>query len=375
MSKPVSKTKGTSYTWPRVPLFNTEKKLAEKYGPAEDYGFFGPDSVSWRVWSHASSLIMGFVRSVTIEHLDPNLTAAVVQSGGVKYRAHSRYGRTMAYFSQVTFGASRPTAKAADVLVKVHSKAIGTDPVTGGKYDANNPESQLWIHVTAWHSILYCYEKFGGGRLSPEDELQYWEECARAAELQTIDPDRVPRSRDEVVAYFEEKRPHLASSEDAIDMVKFILSLHIALPPTMSRLQRLPFLPLTYIMSKGVIATYPKYMRDLLAIRQGPVVDALAIPATKAIHQAIERSLVVKYFLMSVLSPQVLSSAVPAVLGLEPENPVTTTPRAAQKEYGYDVPAEAHLSFRATQYERVFDKQEAPSEGGLLESQEHIGSL
>ena len=69
------------------------------------------------------------------------------------------------------------------MLVKVHSKAIGDDPVTGGRYDANSPDSQLWIHVTAWHSILYCYEKFGPGRLSEADELQYWDECARAAQL------------------------------------------------------------------------------------------------------------------------------------------------------------------------------------------------
>ncbi|MFT3662460.1 MAG: oxygenase MpaB family protein [Gordonia sp. (in: high G+C Gram-positive bacteria)] len=375
MTKRSPKSKDSSYTWPRVPLIDTRQKVAEKYGRAEDYGFFGPDSVSWKVWSHSSSLILGFVRSVTIEHLDPNLTAAVVQSGGVKYRTHTRYGRTMAYFSQVTFGAARPTAKAADVLVKVHSKAIGTDPVTGGRYDANDPESQLWIHVTAWHSILYCYEKFGGGTLAPAEELRYWDECARAAELQTIDPDRVPRSRAEVVAYFEEKRPHLASSEAAIDMVKFILSLHVALPPTMSRWQRAPFLPLTFILSKAVIATYPKYMRDLLAIRQGPLVNAVAIPATWAVHQVIERSFVLKYFLMSVLSPQALPSAIPAVLGVEAEKPVTTTPREAQARYGYDVPREAHLGFRAKQYQRVFDDGQAPSEEGLVESQEHIGAM
>lgn len=28
--------------------------------PAEDYGFFGPDSVTWRVWSYPTSLTVGF---------------------------------------------------------------------------------------------------------------------------------------------------------------------------------------------------------------------------------------------------------------------------------------------------------------------------
>ena len=107
----------------------TRKQLAKRYDPPADYGFFGPDSVTWKVWSYPTSFILGFVRSVTIEHLDPNLAAAVIQSGGVKYRPYTRYTRTLRYFGMVMFGATEPTAKAADVLVKIHSKAIGNDPV------------------------------------------------------------------------------------------------------------------------------------------------------------------------------------------------------------------------------------------------------
>ena len=75
----------------------TRKQLAKQYEPPADYGFFGPDSVTWKVWSYPTSFILGFVRSVTIEHLDPNLAAAVIQSGGVKYR-HTT-GRATLYAS------------------------------------------------------------------------------------------------------------------------------------------------------------------------------------------------------------------------------------------------------------------------------------
>jgi len=51
----------------------------------------------------------------------------------------------------------------------VHSKAVGTEPLSGARYDANDPQSQLWIHLTAWHSILYAYERYWPGRLSAED--------------------------------------------------------------------------------------------------------------------------------------------------------------------------------------------------------------
>ena len=118
-------------------------RLKRKYEPLPDYGFFGPGSVTWKVWSYPSSAIMGFQRSVTIEFLDPNLNASVVNSGGVKSRPRNRYERTMRYFALVACGPTAEATKAADILVKVHSLGIGVDPVTGGRYDSNSPESQL----------------------------------------------------------------------------------------------------------------------------------------------------------------------------------------------------------------------------------------
>ena len=165
-------------------------KRSREVTPHEDHGFFGPDSVTWKVWSYPTSLTVGFQRSVVVEELDPHLIAAVDTTQGIYARPRTRYDRTLRYFALVAFGDSRSTAQASDILVKVHSKAIGHDPVTGKRYDANSPHSQLWIHLTAWHSILYAYEKYGPGRLGAEEEARYWEECAIAADLQTCDPMR-----------------------------------------------------------------------------------------------------------------------------------------------------------------------------------------
>ncbi len=353
----------------------TRKQLMAQYEPQADHGFFGPDSVTWKVWSHPTSYILGFVRSVTIEHLDPNLAAAVIQSGGVKYRPHTRYARTLSYFGQVAFGASEPTARAADVLVKVHSKAIGHDPVTGGEYDANKPSSQLWIHVTAWHSILYCYERFGPGPLSPEEETQFWAECARAAELQTIDPDTVPRSRAEVRRFFEDWRPHLAVSEGAKDMVDFILGLDVALPPSMPQWQRTLIAPVVRLLSMGVVSTYPTYVRELFGRRQGRVVDTLVRTALRPAHRMLGRSVPLSFAFCELIAPTAVPVLAPVLLGIPPVEPVTMTPREAQEKYGYDVPVAAHPDVRARQRERVFEDHGAPSDEGLVESQQHIGPM
>ncbi|MFL6089629.1 MAG: oxygenase MpaB family protein [Aeromicrobium sp.] len=353
----------------------TKKKLRAQFEPHADYGFFGPDSVTWKVWSYPTSYILGFARSVTIEHLDPNLAAAVVQSGGVKYRPHTRYGRTLRYFGMVMFGATEPTAKAADVLVKVHSKAIGHDPVTGGEYDANQPSSQLWIHMTAWHSILYCYEKFGPGRLSADEEAQFWAECARAAELQTIDPDTVPRTREDVIAYFEDWRPRLAMSEAAQDMVDFILSLEVALPPDLPKWQRLALKPVMAFLRRGVIATFPRHIRKMFDIQQRRIVDAAVVLPLKVGHAVVSRSPVLTYLMAKILAPAAFPVVAPVILGIPPISPITMTPREAQEKYGYALPGEAHLDLRASQRDRVFGEGLAPSEEGLEESQQHIGSM
>ncbi|WP_278315483.1 oxygenase MpaB family protein [Lolliginicoccus levis] len=353
----------------------TRAALREEFAPHADNGFFGPGSVTWKVWSHPTSYVLGFARAVTIEHLDPNLAAAVVQAGGVRYRPHSRYGRTMRYFAMVAFGATEPTAKAADVLVKVHSKAIGNDPVTGGSYDANKPSSQLWIHMTAWHSILYCYEKFGPGRLSPDEEAQFWDECARAAELQTIDPATVPRTREDVIAYFEDWRPRLAASEAAQDMVDFILGLDVALPPDMPAWQRQALKPMLFAMRRGIIATYPPYMRKMLDIQQGPLIDLLITPPNKVIHAAMHRSINLTMLLMKLIAPAALEIAMPAVLGIPAIDPITMTPREAQAKYGYELPADAHQDLRARQQDRVFGAGARPSDEGLIESEQHLGAL
>lgn len=350
-------------------------QIAHQFEAPADNGFFGPGSVTWKVWSYPTSYVLGFARAVTIEHLDPNLAAAVVQAGGVRNRTHTRYSRTMHYFALVAFGATEPTTEAADVLVKVHTKAIGNDPITGGTYDANRPDSQLWIHVTAWHSILYCYERFGPGLLSEAEENQYWAECARAAELQTIDPATVPRSRAEVIEFFDSWRPHVAVSEDAQGMVDYILQLDVALPPDLPGRTRLALRPGIWLLRKGVISTYPRYVRKMFGLNQGPITDlAIKAPLT-LLHTVLDRVPAMKFWFVRLVAPTAASVLAPVALGIPAVEQTTMTPREAQARYGYDIPAQAHANLRAKQHQRVFEAGAKPSDEGLVESQEHIGGM
>ena len=342
--------------------------------PAEDYGFFGPDSVTWKVWSYPTSLTIGFQRAVVIEELDPALVASVDKTHEIYNRPRTRYDRTLHYFAMVAFDDARSTAEAGDILVKIHSKAIGTDPVTGARYDANNPESQLWIHLTAWHSILVAYEKYGPGRLSADEEAQYWAECARAAELQTCDPAAVPRTRAGVQAYFEAMRPQLIASDIAKQAMNQLLDAEVMLPK-MPLLLRPGSRVITAFLRRGTLATMPRWMRELSGLPTSRVLDALVAPPLSAAFTLISLNSRLELILLRLLSPSTVPVAARVLRSVPPVNPVTTTPREAQRRYGYDNPRDAHLDLRARQQSRVFGSGQAPSDEGIVESQSILGSV
>lgn len=343
--------------------------------PAEDYGFFGPDSVTWKVWSYPTSLSIGFQRAVVVEELDPALVASVDQTNAIYDRPRTRYDRTLRYFAMVAFGDSRSTAEAADVLVKIHSKAIGVDPVTGKHYDANDPASQLWIQLTGWHSILYAYEKYGPGPLSADEEAAYWADCAKAAELQTIDPADVPRTREGVRQYFEQMRPQLINSDIARRAMAHLLHAEVILPPSLPLVLRPAALVITAFLRRGTLATMPRWLRKMGGVGTSRLLDALIVPPLSAGFTLLSLSPRVQLILLRLISPMTVPIGTRVLRSIRPVNPVTTTPREAQRRFGYAVPAQAHLEFRAKQANQVFGQGLAPSDEGLVESQPILGAV
>lgn len=342
--------------------------------PMADYGFFGPDSVTWKVWGHATTPIIGLQRAVVVEELDPALIAAVDTTGANYDRPRTRYDRTVRYFAMVAFADTESVLKAADVLVKVHSKAIGTEPLSGNPYDANDPQSQLWILLTGWHSVLKAYELYGGGKLTAEEEARYWQDCARAAEFQTCDPADVPRTREGINEYFEQMRPHLAVSEAARAMMDHLLNAKVVLPPA-PRIAKPAVEILNWFLRAGTIATMPRWMRRLSGFDQPRAVDLAVRPVLKLGFGIVDRIPRLKLLVAKIISPSVVPIAGPYIMGIPPRSTEVLSPEEGRKRYGYVKPAEAHMELRTRQHERVFGRGQLPSDEGLIESQSYLGSL
>lgn len=224
--------------------------------------------------------------------------------------------------------------------------------MSGLGYDANHPEAQLWIHLTQWHSVLLAYERFGPGKLDADEELQYWAECRRAAELQTIDPDTVPRNRMEMRAYYLRMRPRLAATAVTQDIVGHLLDANLlpeeAMPPLLRSIEPL----IRHSLRQATISTLPLWLRRMAGIRQSRSEDALATLRLRAAMRALEAFPDAKLALLERISARTASIVAPALLGIAPTEPVTVTPRIAWQRAGKHTPPEqyaAQLASRATQ--------------------------
>ncbi|MCV7279751.1 DUF2236 domain-containing protein [Mycolicibacterium flavescens] len=244
----------------------------------DDYGFFGPDSPSWKVWAAPTALI-GFQRAVVLEHFDPFLAAAVADSAGIYDDPRGRLDRTLAYFLTVAVADGRTAVGVADALMRVHAHAKGIEPITGARYSANHPDSQLWIHITGWHSVLKCYERYGPGPLSPAEESRFWAEARIAAELQTCKPADVPASRDEVRQYFSEVRGRLCTSEHADRAMHYLLYT--------PRDRGVQLWAGSRLLAPAAIATLPRWMRQMGRFDQPAAVDAAVTPIARAWIRAL----------------------------------------------------------------------------------------
>ncbi|QVI22277.1 DUF2236 domain-containing protein [Nocardia tengchongensis] len=290
-----------------------------------DYGFFGPGSPTWKVWTAPTALI-GFQRAVTLEHFDPDLTAAVADVGGIYSDPRGRLDHTFAYFLIAAVADSRMAIEASEHLMRVHAKATGIEPISGNRYSANNPDSQLWIHVTGWHSVLKCYEMYGPGPLSAAEERRYWAECVIAAELQTCKPSDVPTSRAEVRDYFAQVRPRLCSSERARQGMHYLL-----FTPSEKGMKLWAG---SRLVAPAAIATLPEWMRVTGGFDQAAVLDAAYPPAVRAAMSALKSDrlkLAVARHGIGQMTGRLLAEHMRAGV---PVNPVTVTPQQAKALYG-----------------------------------------
>lgn len=242
-----------------------------------DDGLLGPDSIAWRVIGHPVSIVGG-LRSLILQSLHPLAMAGVAQHSDYRRRPLDRLRRTSHYVAATTFG-DRATAEAAAARVRrVHRRVHGIDPVTGKRYSADDPETQLWVHCVEWHSFLAAHRAYATAALTPEEEDRYLAEGAPVAALLGVPEDTVPTSVSAMRDYFRGVRTQLCVSDSTRDAIRFVLN-----PPLTREL--LPLQVPLRITAAAAVAIVPRDLRTLAGIGQPRLVDGLlraAVPPAAA---------------------------------------------------------------------------------------------
>lgn len=240
-----------------------------------DYGLFGPGSVTWRIHAHRS-LIIGGLRALLVQALEPRAMAAVDQYSTFRRDPWERLRRTSEYLITTTFGDTAAAETAGAQVRAVHAKVAGVDPVTGRPYRADDPELLRWVHTVEVDSFLTAYRAYGG-RLSDTDADRYVAEMVRAAELVGLAGDEVPDSLQELRSYLREVR-RLCVSETTRAAMRTLLA------PPMSPLLR----PLWAVATTAAVGILPPRARELYGLRWPPPATALVRPAVHGLIRALD---------------------------------------------------------------------------------------
>jgi uncharacterized protein (DUF2236 family) len=243
-------------------------------------GYFAPDSVTWRVHSDPAITLVGGLRSLVIQALDPLAMAGVAQHSDYRERPLKRLQRTAEYVAVTTFGTKEEADRAAAIVRHVHKKVVGIDPVTGGPYSAADPDTALWIHLVEMHSFLAAREAYGA-RFTPEERDRYFAENAIVAELLGVPGDLIPRDADAVRAFFAARRPGLCVSDYAREAISFVTA-----PPLSGELAA--YWPALRILGRAAVALVPRDLQRLIGLRPTRAGDAAVHAQVRALSQAMK---------------------------------------------------------------------------------------
>jgi uncharacterized protein (DUF2236 family) len=166
---------------------------------ASDAGFFGPDSMMWKVNREVTTMFGG-ARALLMHAAHPLVAGGARQTGGYRRDPWMRLIRTLQLQNLVTFGSRAASQEAADRINKLHRVIHGVDEVTGEWYDALDWEQLLWVHAALEVSSILFYE-LTVRPLSAAEKDQYHDENRVAAELLLLPADIVPASYREMESY------------------------------------------------------------------------------------------------------------------------------------------------------------------------------
>jgi uncharacterized protein (DUF2236 family) len=225
-----------------------------------DLGYFGPDSVSWRVHREVT-VLFGGARALLMQAAHPLVIAGARESGFYERNPWKRLQRTLMLTYAITFGSIADARAAAERINEVHARVKGVDEVTGLPYDALDPDLLLWVHACLVDSAL-LFEELAVGELDDAGRQRFHEEQMLAAELVQLPRENVPPTVPELRAYID--RVIGSGILRVSDASRAVAHLFDRPPPEAE------WRPVLRAVSRLAFGTLPAAIREMYGVRLGP---------------------------------------------------------------------------------------------------------
>lgn len=238
--------------------------------------FLQPGSVARRVHADLASMVIGGLAALFLQTLHPLAMAGVAEHSNYKEDPIGRLRRTAHFVGLTTFGSVEQAHGAIEQVKAVHHHIRGTAP-DGRPYAANDPELLTWVHVAEMWCFLQSSRRFGPAPVSRAEGDAYYAETAAVA--YELGAEWVPRSEDEVEAYFRRVRPELYAGAQARAARNFLLR----------GVGRRPEDRAVYtLIVSAAIGLLPRWARAELGLPPLPLADALVVvPAARVLCASI----------------------------------------------------------------------------------------
>ncbi len=230
--------------------------------------FFHPDSVTRHVHADLPAMVIGGLAALLLQSLHPLAMAGVAEHSNYREDPTGRLRRTAFFVGTTTFGTVDEAWGAIEQVKAVHRRVHGRAP-DGRKYSAADPKLVTWVHVAEMASFLDAAQRYGPRHLSPAECDAYFDETADIA--LALGATWVPRSVDEVEAYFRRVRPTLYAGPQARDARNFLLR----------GVARRPEDRAVYgLVLSAAIGLLPTWARRELGLVSPPLVDRVLVRPT-----------------------------------------------------------------------------------------------
>ena len=240
--------------------FNDQSRGQKPVPPSED-ALFEKDTPIRLVHADLVGMMTGGVRALLLQMLHPHALQGVLDHSNFREDMHGRLQRTARFIAVTTFGHRDEAMKAIERVNRIHAKVGGTLP-DGSPYEATNPRTLAWVHVTEAQSFLAGYLRHVRPNMPGYEQDEYYRQIALIARALGADP--VPTTRREAEALFREMRSDLRPSPEAREVAQLVLS---------QRPKGTPVAVQTMIGAEAV-AMLPPFARSMLEL-QRPVLTAL----------------------------------------------------------------------------------------------------